>query len=176
MARGYEALTIEGVAERAGTSRAVLYRRWPGKLELVTATMTFVASRGIPEIPDTGSLRGDVLDLLRSLNTARAPLVTGIVVQIASYFRETGTSLADLRMELLKNLMPSHQIIFDRAIARGEVDPARLTPRIRSVPWDLVRHELIMTLKAVPDETIVEIVDEIFLPLVGVGCDDSPGE
>jgi hypothetical protein len=41
-----------------------------------------------------------------------------------------------------------------------------LTDRIRDLPLDLLRHELLMTLRAVPDETIAEIVDDIFLPLV----------
>jgi len=51
-------------------------------------------------------------------------------------------------------------------VERGEVDPARLTPRIASLPFDLVRHELLMTLRAVALETIHGIVDEIVLPLV----------
>ena len=37
--------------------------------------------------------------------------------------------------------------------------------RIANVPLDLLRHELLMTLQPVPEETITEIVDEIFLPL-----------
>ncbi len=48
----------------------------------------------------------------------------------------------------------------------GEIDPGRLSLRTASLPVDLVRHDLIMTQAPVPDSTIVEIVDEIFLPLV----------
>jgi len=58
------------------------------------------------------------------------------------------------------------QVILDRAAARGEIDPGRLSLRTASLPVDLVRHDLIMTQAPVPDSTIVEIVDEIFLPLV----------
>jgi len=53
-----------------------------------------------------------------------------------------------------------------RAVQRGEIDPARLTPRIAALPFDLVRHEVMMTLAPVPKDTIIEIVDDIFLPLV----------
>jgi hypothetical protein len=56
--------------------------------------------------------------------------------------------------------------IIERAVERGEADPGRLTPHIVSLPADLVRHYLIMNLAPVPDETLVEVVDRIFLPLV----------
>ena len=56
--------------------------------------------------------------------------------------------------------------IIERAVRRGEIDSTRLTPRIGSLPVDLVRDELIMSQAPVPDEGFVEIVDRIFLPLV----------
>ena len=57
-------------------------------------------------------------------------------------------------------------LVIERAIARGEIDPARLSPRLRSLPVDLVRLDLIMTQRPVPEAALVEIVDRIFLPLV----------
>ena len=58
------------------------------------------------------------------------------------------------------------QTILGRAIDRGEVAAARLTPRIVSLPIDLARHEVLMTFRPLSDEAIREIVDELFLPLV----------
>jgi hypothetical protein len=58
------------------------------------------------------------------------------------------------------------ELILERAVERGEIDPDRLSPRIRSLPVDIVRHDLIMNQEPVPDSTMVEIVDKIFLPLV----------
>src|SRR5580658_5732141 len=57
---GYQALTMEAVADRAGTSRAVLYRRWPKKAELVVAALRRHRPILSGDVPDTGSLRGDV--------------------------------------------------------------------------------------------------------------------
>ncbi|MGN6032748.1 MAG: TetR/AcrR family transcriptional regulator [Thermomicrobiales bacterium] len=171
--RGYDALTIEGVAERARTSRAVVYRRWATKGELAVAAIAFSWRRECPEIPDTGSLREDLIEMFRRANATRAPRITGLLVQIGAFIRDTGKSIADLREEILHDLRPSQHVILDRAIARGELDPARLTPRLRQLPWDLYRHELIVTMKPVPEETIVAIVDEIFLPLVGLGDESA---
>lgn len=168
--RGYDALTIEGVAERAGTSRAVVYRRWATKAELVAAAITYVFRRVRLEPPDTGTLRGDLMELFQRMNASRAPLITGFMVQAGGFYRETGKSFADLREEILDGQATTQSVIFDRAIARGEIDPSRLTPRLRRLPSDLYRLELMMTMKPVPDATIAEIVDAVFLPLVGVGA------
>ena len=69
--RGYDELTIDAVATRAGTSRAVLYRRWPGKPELVLAALVHQVENRTVEAPDTGSLRGDVVALLSEANKVR---------------------------------------------------------------------------------------------------------
>ena len=53
-----------------------------------------------------------------------------------------------------------------RAIERGEIAAARLTPRIVSLPTDLARHEILMTFERLLDEAIKEIVAGVFLPLV----------
>ena len=71
-AAGYQAMTMEAVADRAGTSRAVLYRRWPKKAELVVAALRRHRPMLSGEVPDTGSLRGDVVALLTRMSTRLA--------------------------------------------------------------------------------------------------------
>ncbi|MEB0004804.1 MULTISPECIES: TetR/AcrR family transcriptional regulator [Cryobacterium] len=164
--RGYESFTIDAVATRAGTSRAVLYRRWPGKPELARAAIVHVVAQDPIEVKDTGSLRGDVIALLRQANERRVRIATQLVVSLADYYRATGTSLADLRESISGGQGPIMDGVIARALERGEIDASRLTPRIRNLPVDLFRHEVLMTHSAVPEETILEIVDTIFLPLV----------
>jgi AcrR family transcriptional regulator len=166
---GYAALTFDAVAARAGTSRPVVYRRWPTKPDLVRAAVGRAGTRDRYPLPDTGSLRGDLIALLQRANETRMGFAAVLSVRLGQYFEETGTGPADLREEMLGDRVTSMQLILDRSIARGELDPARLTPRIASLPFDLFRHEVLMTLKPVPLETIEEIVDTIFLPLVGLG-------
>jgi AcrR family transcriptional regulator len=163
---GYAALTMEGVAARAKTSRAVLYRRWPSRPELVVAALRYHTDFDSPAEFDTGTLRGDVLALLRYMSTRVGEIAGALSFLMGASFEEAGLTPAALRERAIAGDPGTMQAILDRAAARGEIDPARLTPRMASLPVDLVRHDLIMTLAPVPDATLVEIVDKIFLPLV----------
>lgn len=64
--RGYEAMGIEAIAERAGVAKSTIYRRYPGKPELVRAVLS-EAVRDERPTPDTGSLEGDLVELCRRL-------------------------------------------------------------------------------------------------------------
>lgn len=162
---GYGALTIDAVAHRAETSRTVVYRRWATKAELAQAAIGHVGRRKQLSPPDTGSLRGDLLAILRHANEERLGLTALMVTFMGGYFQETGTTPADLRRLAIGDGPSAIDLIMDRAIQRGEVSAERMTPRIRNLAFDLMRHDALMTLAAVPDEAIVEIVDEVFLPL-----------
>lgn len=168
MEKGYDRFTIESVAERARTSRAVVYRRWAGKAELIHAAATRAGSQRREPVPDTGTLRDDVIELLRRANTTRAQVGVQMILQLGGYHAETGSGIAELRSAFLSGRSSAMQHVLDRAVGRGEVDPAKLTPRVTAVPFDLYRQELLMTLEAVPDDVIESIVDEVFLPLVTV--------
>jgi AcrR family transcriptional regulator len=164
--RGYDDMTIDAVAVRAGTSRAVLYRRWPNKQELVFAALAHEAGKDVVTAPDTGSLRGDVIELLKEANKVRAGVVAQLVTQLGGFYRQTGSSLADLKAFVQGGRDAFLEEAIQRAIARGEVRPERVTERIARLPVDLFRYEIMLTLQPMSDEAIEEIVDTIFLPLV----------
>lgn len=165
--RGYNGFTFEAIAAHAGTSKPVLYRRWPQRADLLIATL---ARHWRPlEIPDTGSLRQDALTLLRAVNAERARMVMLMRIQLADYFRETGTDFSDLRSRLrLAEGTPPFAKLVRRAVERGELAEVPRSERVVNLPFDLLRHDMLMDTGAVPDETIVEIVDAVWLPLLGL--------
>jgi AcrR family transcriptional regulator len=167
---GYPGFTLDGVAARAGTSRPVLARRWSNRAELVTAAVRYRASLAmLDQQPDTGTLRGDVLALLRKMSAGVGEIAGVLTFLFADYFSATGRSPSDIRKQAIAGRGSIMTAIIERAIERGEIDPRRLTPQIATLPVDLVRHYLIMNQAPVPDDTLVEIVDRIFLPLVQAG-------
>ncbi|MFC7304043.1 TetR/AcrR family transcriptional regulator [Streptomyces monticola] len=171
--QGYNGFTFEAVAARAGTSKPVLYRRWPRREDLLIATL---ARHWSPlDIPDTGSLRQDALTFLRTVNAERSRIVILLRVQLADYFRETGTNFAGLRSRLHPtDRTPPFARLVDRAVARGELVDTPRPQRVVNLPFDLLRHDMLMNMDAVPDETIVEIVDTVWLPLLGLTPQDAP--
>jgi AcrR family transcriptional regulator len=168
-AQGYAGFTMDAVVKRAGTSPSVLYRRWSDRDELARATIARRLRELILDIPDTGSLREDVLTLMREINATRAELIPAMFANLAAHYQATGTRPSDLTDPTATGRKGATDAIFDRAIERGEVDPEHLTERIKSLPFDLLRHEVLTTLAPADDHTLQEIVDTIFLPLVTPG-------
>ena len=115
-------------------------------------------------LDDTGSLRGDLLAYLQAKGIQRAELMAVFGVRLAEFVAED----ADAARQLAKAITAAQGLdeLWDRAAARGEIDPDTLTPRLRALPFDLVGAELARTGRPLPIETIEEILDTIVLPLV----------
>jgi Tetracyclin repressor-like, C-terminal domain len=119
-------------------------------------------------VPDTGNVRGDLIGLLQQISKNRALFAVFSSLQMSEYFSETNTSMADLRMSVLQGVHNPFDMVLARGVDRGEIDRSKPTPRIASLLPDLLRHELLMTLRPVPNAVITKFVDDIFLPLVRV--------
>src|ERR1700678_2635368 len=125
--RGYDDLTIDGVATRAGTSRAVLYRRWPSKQELMLATLVHHVKTDLVVAPDTGSLRGDVIGLLRLANKLRVRLAMLVFTQLGGFYREANTNLAELGAFVQGGRDAMLDEGIGRAAGRGEIRAGQIS-------------------------------------------------
>jgi AcrR family transcriptional regulator len=165
---GYPGLTLEGVAKRAGTSRPVLYRRWPSRTALATAALGRHMMQNPIIVPDLGSVRDEICLLLRRMSDRARPDMIRLVFDMQRDLADKHSSLAEMRTQVRAQIVDSDtmQTILGRAIDRGEIAAARLTPRIVALPTDLARHEVLMTFEPLSDKAIEEIVDDVFLPLV----------
>jgi AcrR family transcriptional regulator len=162
---GFASLTMESVAARAKTGVAVLYRRWSNKDELVLAAIVNYRETHQVETPDTGTLRGDLLALLGSFSDGQSSFRAVITASFAGLLADSGMTPAEVRGRIIQDAPIKSSEIYRRASERGEIDLDRIPEAVLSMPFDLMRHELLMTLTAVPDERIVSIVDDLFLPL-----------
>jgi AcrR family transcriptional regulator len=163
---GYARFTMEGVADRAGTSRPVLYRRWPDRWALALAAVRARMDRNPVVVPDTGSLRGDLIAYLREGSAKRAEFIALFTLQMTDFYAEAQSTPAEFRKQVIAGRFSQADEIYRRAVTRGEIDPARLTPRVRELAFDLLRNEMMLYLRPVPADVITEIVDDIVLPLI----------
>jgi AcrR family transcriptional regulator len=117
---GYEALNVEDVARRAGVHKTTVYRRWPTKAELIADAMRARSNERV-EVPDTGTLAGDLQVLARAI-VANIGSDDGSSL-IKNLLAITGTSnvLADETREFWAERLRLTGEIVHRAVARGEL-------------------------------------------------------
>ncbi len=159
---------MESVAVRARTGIAVLYRRWPNKDQLVLAAIERYRRLRPVDLPDTGSLGGDMLGLLTGMSRARATFTAvAAAAAFSGLLTDTGLTPGQARDKLLgPQRLPLAMIMYRRAHDRGEVDLGRIPRAVLELPFDLVRHDLLMDLKPLKPARIRAIVNDLFLPLV----------
>jgi AcrR family transcriptional regulator len=160
---GYDRLSIDAVAARAKASKMTIYRRWSGKAELVVDAISCLRKPG--EVPDTGSLRGDLEAMATSADSPDvrfdAQLVLGLVTALA---RDP-----DLRQMIREELLGPGAIqvrqVFERAVARGEIPPGRNLDLLISVFPALLIHHLLL-FGELPDASFTaQVMNDLILPL-----------
>jgi AcrR family transcriptional regulator len=163
---GFAALTMESVAARAQTGVAVLYRRWSNKDDLVLAAIEHYRRTSRAELPDTGTLRGDLLAWLGYASNGRPSFTAIVGATFAGLMTGSGLTPAEVRDRIIGDqpVWPD-QPVYRRAHERGELDLDRIPPAALSMPFDLIRHDMLMTMQPVPPARIESIVDDLFMPL-----------
>ena len=164
--RGYSAMTYDELAAQAHTAKRVIYRRWPTKRELLFATLAHHGSTLPAQNPDTGSLRDDILALIRNSSSRLGDLTAIFSGLIGAHFDTVEATPRELRQALFGTRANAVDTALERARARGEIGPGEIPDRVVSVLYDLYRHEAIMTLTEIPTQTLVDIVDVVWIPLI----------
>lgn len=118
---GYGRLSIDAVAKRAGVGKAAIYRRWRSKLDMTVALTSEVAVAAI-DVPDTGSLRGDIRQYLDNACEAVAhPLARHIIPDLLAEATRN-PALADALVPTLRTPRRAKAaVLFQRAVKRGEL-------------------------------------------------------
>jgi len=164
---GYERVTMDSIAARAHASKMTMYRRWPTKSELVAEALRRHAQGDTPAVPDTGTLRGDLLATVREITQAlaggRAPSVIGLIEAIRDD--------AGLREHVSSQVRErSHQVgheICARATSRGEVVHAERADIVLDLAFE---HLFTSTLFGGGRPSAAKqrlLVDTVLLPLLG---------
>lgn len=161
---GFDRMSLDAVAARAGVSKPTIYRRCPdGKAALVAAAIAF-HREAKPPTPDTGSLREDLLAMVR--------LMAGHMVENAQI---AGGLMSQLRRsQELREIFAEHVIeperdrwrnVLERAAARGEIAPGA-TELFPDVGPSLIHGRVSFGSEPLDDAFAVELVDRVLLPIL----------
>ena len=163
---GYDRMTVDALAARAGVSKPTIYRRWPhGKPEIVVeAIRARRAEAGA--LPDTGSLRGDLLAMLGTVVSGLeedAHLAGGLISQLRS-----STELAALfREEVIADERRRYAVLVSRAVARGELSAVvPVTPLFADVAGSVVFTRALIAGDPLDTAFTEELVDRVLLPIL----------
>jgi len=107
-----------------------------------------------------------MLALLNSVNDRGASFTAVVTAAFTGLLASSGLTPAEVRARLIEDRPVWSHEIFKRAAERGELDLDKIPPAVLSMPFDLMRHDLLMTLEPVSPERLTSIVDDLFLPLV----------
>lgn len=161
----YDALTMEGVATRACTGKAAIYRRWPSKQELVLDAIHF-AMPPMTDPPDTGSVRGDLLVLLGRMAESMSSS-TGCAMQ---YVFSNLKRDPDISEAVYARVIEPRQKMFVEALRRGaergEVRPDAVSRLVAEVGPSLIVQKFVTEGPPVRSETVEAIIDEVVMPML----------
>lgn len=163
---GYDRMTMDGVAKRAGASKATLYRHWPNKAELVVAAIRHMRGDATEVLPDTGQLRDDLLALLAGTQPHSAEdqlcVMRGMISACGSD-PELATAFFDQVVDAKRSAAVK---LMRRAQTRGEVSEATdIHFLVDAAPAMLIFRHL-LTPYLVDEQYLTRLVDEVWLPLL----------
>jgi AcrR family transcriptional regulator len=162
---GFGRLTFEGVAERAGTGKSPLYRRWPDTTSLVIGTLEKLGADPAA-YRRTGVLRDDVIGLTvhmtKTLHGVRGEAFRSLLGEAHRY----PPLLARFMGQVLDPLFGTLTDLLRDAAGRGEIPAERLTPVVLEVLHALIVKRALLGTHNPTKKDITEMVDEVLLPLL----------
>ncbi|HST64737.1 MAG TPA: TetR/AcrR family transcriptional regulator [Mycobacteriales bacterium] len=162
---GYDRMSMDAVAGRAKASKATIYRRWPGKRELVEYAIRCRGPQHM-EPPDTGSLRGDIIATLRSAAEGFAAEDVALLTGVLRAMRGAPEIATTLRQQMLVDKREMGATIIRRAVERGEIRPDADPGVFHEVAPALMFFRMLVTGEPIDDEFVTHVADDVLIPLL----------
>jgi AcrR family transcriptional regulator len=159
---GWSRFSVEGVAARTGTAKAVIYRRWRNRVELAEEMLRRAAAAATPALASSGDLRTDLVTFLESMSA----FLSGPFGSVArGVVCETSRPSQDSLFGGSRIIADVGEIV-DRAVERGDLagTPSALAV---NVGHGLLMADFLQTGALPGSDAIAELVDTVWLPALG---------
>ncbi|MFD3654117.1 TetR/AcrR family transcriptional regulator [Streptomyces sp. 24-1644] len=165
---GYDALTMDAVAQRTHSSKATLYRQWGSKPKLIVTALRHNKPVSLAGI-DTGSLRGDFHAALSRSDDCQMEKDSALMRALGHAIHDNPDLHQALRELLIEPEMTGLETLLRRAVDRGELRADN--PALKYVPHMLIGAFAARQLvddRTVDQAYIRDYFDAVVLPALGV--------
>lgn len=120
---GFDSMTMDMVAASAKTGKATVYRRWSSKAELVRDALIRMSHSSVEldRLPETGTLRGDLLAVLKPYSMEHSERKLRIMARLGSFFSEHQNLAGEATAGIFVPLTDVNRKLMQRAAERGEI-------------------------------------------------------
>jgi AcrR family transcriptional regulator len=166
---GYNDTNMNDIAARAGVGKAAIYRRWSSKAALITDALVYWRPELVDtSVPDTGSLTGDLENVIERVERIDNDLISNdLVLRVAleaAHDPQLASALDDLLLFKGRRVVST---ILAQAAARGEIAADR--------DWSLVADVIVAMIllrgvsgQSVDANFVREVIDTLVLPALGL--------
>ena len=160
LVQGLSAVSMDAVAERAGVSKATIYRWWPTKESLALDALFNEWAAARPAARDTGSLRGDLLSLMRPWARLAASRPYGrVIAGLITEAQMDPAFAAEYRTRFVEPRREQGRVVFRRAIERGEIPADTKIEVALDMLYGPLYHRLLHGHAPLNDRFVRDVVD-----------------
>ncbi|OJH35938.1 TetR/AcrR family transcriptional regulator [Cystobacter ferrugineus] len=163
---GAAGLTMDLVAARAGAGKATIYRRWTSKTELVIDAVAHMKRNQVDlkHLPDTGTLRGDLLGLFKPQSIEESERKLKIMTGLASLLSQDQALAEAANAAVVQPWAEAHFALMRRAVERGEISASADIDTLSQVIATMGAYRALVQRKPFDLAFLVSMVDGVILP------------
>jgi AcrR family transcriptional regulator len=162
---GYDQLTMDAVAARARCSKATIYRRWPGKAELVITAVQRQAAVP-PAAPDTGALRTDLLEAVAAMRLSLVNQDAARIIGLMAAMRRDPALAEVVRVQLIASKREVFGAVIARAVTRGDLPATADHELLAEISSALLLSRLLVSGEPLDPPFEQHLVDAVLMPVL----------
>jgi AcrR family transcriptional regulator len=167
---GYDGMTIDMVAARAKAGKATLYRRWASKGELVIDAVACMKTADLERdrLPDTGTLRGDLVAMIKPHSIEDGERKLQIMAGLMSMLSRAPELADAANHAIVEPRAAVNRILMRRAVERGEISADCDIETLSLIAPSMAAYRVLILRKPVDREFLISLIDGVILPAVGL--------
>ena len=173
---GAARLTMDMVADRAGAGKATIYRRWTSKPEMVIDAVAHMKRNQVDlgRLPDTGSLRGDLLGLFKPSSVEEGERKLKIMAGLTSLLSQDPALADAVNVAVVQPWAEAHLALMQRALGRGEILASADIATLSQVIPSMAAYRTLVQRKPFDLAFLVSMVDGVIMPALRNRLPDEP--